>query len=296
MKAQNKTIEILEPKAVAKTLHDYAPALSGKVIDTNFFLSQALKRGKKILFEGSQALGLDNHWGTYPYVTSGNAVVAGASIGTGLPMDAFKASIMVVKTLPTRVGRRPFVSEMWDRQKAMAFAQEHKELFVKGEKRDKFLLSKLERINQGKSSRAEMSQYFQVLGDERGATTGRGRSVGFLDVPWLLYAVRINNPKFLALTRFDMLSGVKIVPVAVGYKYQGKVLPKGQLPAPWNRDKVKPVFEKWQGFTEDISGINKEKNLPLNARKFFARLERLLGVKILFVGTCPGREDVVIRA
>ena len=153
----------------------------------------------------------------------------------------------------------------------------------------------MEKINSGKATNAEMSQYFQVLGDERGATTGRGRSVGFIDIPWLLYAIRINGPKWLALTRFDMLSGVKTIPVVVGYRLNGKLLAKGQLPPPWDMEKVKPVFENWPGWKENIYGIDREADLPKPAKLFLSRLEKHLKAPILLVGTGPGRQDIVVR-
>jgi adenylosuccinate synthase len=283
------------PEAVAESLRKYAKKLKGHVADTGFLLDASLKKNKRILFEGAQALGLDNRWGTYPFVTSGECLTAGASVGSGLSMDKFQASIMVAKTLPTRVGAGPFVSEMWERQLAMDFAKTHIELFKDEIKKEKFLSEKLLKINQKKASFAEMSQYFQVLGDERGATTGRGRSVGFLDIPWLIYAIRINNPNFIALTRFDMLSKVKSIPVVASYKYKNKILPFGKLPPSWELENVKPVFEQWPCFLEDISGANSLKDLPKGAKDFLNRLEDRIKKPILLVGTGPGRGDIVIR-
>jgi adenylosuccinate synthase len=296
MKTRVPEAKLPTATAAAGELLKYRALIKDRVIDTSYLLNRSFKQGKRMLFEGSQALGLDNHWGTYPFVTSGNTVAAGASLGTGLPMQAFDAALMVAKTLPTRVGQGPFVSEMWERGKAMAFAKEHAELFKSGMERARFLSQKLRKLNAGKANRAEMSQYFQVLGDERGATTGRGRSLGFLDIPWLLYACRINRPTFLALTRFDMLSKIKSIPVVVAYKYQGKIFPPGKLPPPWVLPKVQPVFRQWEGFAQDIAGINEENRLPQSARDFISRLESRLKLPILLVGTGPGREDIVVRS
>jgi adenylosuccinate synthase len=314
---QGRTLKssVPSPAKVADMLRAYVPKLKPFVTDTSFILHQNAKRNRRMLFEGAQALGLDSHFGTYPYVSSGNSAAFGAAVGTGLPMQDFGATLMVVKTLPTRVGRGPFISEMWERQKAMDFSKTHPDFFgtpphlrrgfggqanplfrKEGESpRQKFLSSALQKINSGKAGGAEWSQYFQVLGDERGATTGRGRSVGFLDIPWLLYAIRVNGPKWLALTRFDMLSGVKKIPVVAGYRLGGKLLAPGQLPPPWDMDKVKPVFEQWPGWRENIFGAESEADLPKPAKAFLRRLEKHLGVPILLVGTGPGREDVVIR-
>ncbi len=307
------------PSEVADLLQGYAKQIKPFIADTSFVLHQRIQNHRRMLFEGAQALGLDSHFGTYPFVSSGNSAAFGASVGTGLPMQNFDATLMVVKTLPTRVGAGPFPSEMWTRDKAMSFAKENPELFEQkksnqnrhtssgnlspalpsggegGNVRLKFLSDMLQKINSGKSSNAELSQYFQVLGDERGATTGRGRSVGFIDIPWLCYAIRINGPKWLALTRFDMLSGVKNIPVVVGYKLNGKLLAKGQLPPPWDMEKVKPVFENWPGWKENIYGICRGAKLPKAANNFLSLLEKHLQTPILLVGTGPGREDIVVR-
>lgn len=291
------TEEVLKPQEVANELLAFGQQIKPFISDTSYFLDQKIKQGKKVLFEGAQATGLDAWWGTYPFVSSGNSVAAGASIGTGLPTEIFSrgGTILVAKTLPTRVGFGPFPSEMSDRQAAMDFAKDRNDLFTDKAVAKDFLAEKLVKINSGKAANVEMAQYFQVLGDERGATTGRGRSLGFLDVPWLQYAIRINGPKWLALTRFDMLSGVKSIPVVVGYKHKGEILPPGKIPTSWQMSEVEVIKEDWPCFEENIFGINDESKLPESAREFLSRLEKMLSVKILLVGTGPGREAMVVR-
>lgn len=286
---------IPSPADVADVLRSYSSKIKPFVTDTSFVLHQALQKKQRMLFEGAQAMGLDSRFGTYPFVSSGNSAAFGAAEGTGLPMQSFDATLMVVKTLPTRVGAGPFPSEMWDRQNAMEFVKKNIELFTDKQAKADFLYERLQKINAGKASDAELSQYFQVLGDERGATTGRGRSVGFIDIPWLLYAIRINGPKWLALTRFDMLSGVKIIPVVVGYRLKGKMLAPGQLPPPWDMEQVSPVFENWAGWEENIYGVENQNLLPSSARNFLNRLEKHLQTHILLVGTGPGRQDIIVR-
>jgi adenylosuccinate synthase len=134
-----------------------------------------------------------------------------------------------------------------------------------------------------------------VLGNERGATTGRGRSVGFLDIPWLLYAIRINHPKYIALTRFDMLSGITEIPVVTEYKFKNQILPPGKIPPSWELDEVEVVKEIWPCWQENITGRQREEDLPMAARDFVRRLEGHLKVPILFVGTGPKREAVIVR-
>lgn len=283
------------PEDVVASLLVYADKLKPFVGDAAFVLEANLRKGKRVLLEGAQATGLDAWWGTYPYVSSGNSAASGAALGTGLPLSDLGASILVAKILPTRVGNGPMPSELWERQAAMNFAKDNGQLFAKGKERDGYLSGMLKKINSGQASRAEMSQYFQVLGDERGATTGRGRSVGLLDIPWLCYAARINRPSYFALTRFDMLSGVESVPVVVGYKYEGGMLPPGKIPPPWKFDKIETVIETWEGFKEDIGGINNQADLPKTAQKFLAELEKHLKVPILLVGTGPERDAIVVR-
>ncbi len=289
--------KIPPPKQVSRQLLLAAPRVKPIIADTAYFLDQAARSGKRILFEGAQALGLDSHWGTYPFVSAGNSAASGAALGTGLPMGKFSATLMVVKILPTRVGSGPMPSEMWERSAVMEFAKNNGELFIANtDKRADFLSQRLLKINKGQASNAEASQYFQVLGDERGATTGRGRSLGFLDIPWLHYAIRVNGPKWLALTRFDMLSGIKTIPVVVGYKLKGKLLRPGQMPPPWELADVKPVFEQWPGWPQNIGGIDQEPNLPKAARNFLSRLEKRLKTPILLVGTGPARNAIVVRS
>ena len=290
------TEKIPTPEEVQAELLALAPQIKPFISDTSFLLDKMLKDGKKLLFEGAQATGLDAFWGTYPFVSSGNSASQGAALGSGLPMSKFDNVILVCKTLPTRVGMGPFPSEMWERLAAMDFARDNAKLYAKGPKQDEFLKMMLNKINSGQATNAEMSQYFQVLGDERGATTGRGRSVGFLDIPWLMYASRINGPKHLALTRFDMLSGIKKVPVVVGYKLDGAIMEPGQVPPPWRVSEVEPVLETWEGFEENIYGISEFDKLPKNAQAFIKKIETLVGVPVTFIGTGPERDSIVVNS
>jgi adenylosuccinate synthase len=285
---------VYTPEEVTDMLLKRAPQIKDKICDTSFYLHEALGKGDKILFEGAQALGLDNRWGTYPYVSSGNSIASGASIGTGLPMQAFAATLMVAKVLPTRVGAGPFPSEIWDRDLSQNFPKTRPELFEKGPARDEFLKNTLSKINSKQANPAELAQYFQVLGDERGATTGRGRSIGYLDIPWIQYGVRVNGPKWLALTRFDMLSGLKSIPVVVGYKLDGKLLKPGEMPNPSQLLKVETVVEEWPCWEEDIYGITDFGNLPATAQEFLKKLAAAIGVPILLAGTGAERDAVVM--
>ncbi|MBU0597536.1 adenylosuccinate synthetase [Patescibacteria group bacterium] len=283
------------PDKVAKYLLKMAPEIKDDVIDTSWALSNLWKRGKRILLEGAQAIGLDPQWGTYPYVTSGNCTAAGAALGTGLPPEATTNIMAVFKILPTRVGAGPFPSEVWDRDKAERWAEKHPELFEEGRTRNRFLEKKLAKINAGTATPAELCQYFMVLGDERGATTGRGRSIGLPDLQWLRYMIRINKPKFLALTRFDMLSGVRSIQVVTGYKLDGRRLKPDEMPEPWRLGEVEVITQTWRCWSEDISGCDSFDELPEGAQRFIKRLEKALGVPIVLVGTGAERDAVIVH-
>jgi adenylosuccinate synthase len=283
------------PETVADHLLRYLPDISDKITDTSFMLHESLKRGQRLLFEGAQALGLDRMWGTYPFVSSGFSSATGASMGTGLPMNVFPSTLMVTKVLPTRVGAGPFPSEIGDREQAEQLPKLRPELFQPGPEREQFLSRLFKQINAKSASNEQISQYFEVLGDERGATTGRGRSVGYLDIPWLQYAQRINGANWLALTRLDMLTGLESLPVVVAYELDGQILPPGQIPPPYRLGQVRAITEEWPCWSADISGCTDIDSLPSQAAKFILRLECALNLTVLMIGTGPERNAMVVR-
>ncbi|MFC1687714.1 adenylosuccinate synthetase [Patescibacteria group bacterium] len=285
------------PKHVADEFMKLAPKIKDCVTDTAFLLSEEWKKGTRIIFEAAQAPGLDPRAGTWPFVSAGNSTAAGAPIGTLLPLAAFAKAVVVsvAKVLPTRVGAGPFPSEIWDRIKSELFALRNKKLFRNTRARIDFLAEKRERINAGVASQDEWAQYFQVLGYELGATTGRGRSIGWMDLQWLSYANRVNGTRYLALTRLDMLSGLKQVPVVVGYRHKGRRVKFGAMPPPLELDQIEPIIEMWDCWKEDISGCSTWNDLPAAAKRFIWRIERALGVPVLLIGTGPGRDAIIVR-
>ncbi len=294
-----KRKDVPRPIHVERALLKDAPKIEQYVTDTARGLAKAFAAKVRMLFEGAQAPGLDIELGTWPYVSSGNSVAAGAPLGTGLPLKAFAKAVvlMVMKALPTRVGAGPFPSEIWDREECEQWALNNAKLFKKRYKKMRlaFLREKLELINYGTPTKADWAQYFQVLGYELGATTGRGRSIGWMDVQWLWYVIRVNGPDWFALTRFDMLSGLKQVPVVVGYKLDGKEIEPGEMPNTDDMFRIVPIIEMWDCWDEDITGICDFNELPYKAKKFVWRLEKLLRVPILLIGTGPGRNEVIVR-
>ncbi len=294
-----KRKDIPRPIHVERALLRDAPKIERYVTDTASGLAKAFAAKVRMLFESAQAPGLDLELGTFPFVSSGNSVAAGAPLGTGLPLRAFAKAVvlMVAKVLPTRVGAGPFPSEIWGRKECEQWALDNKKLFMKRYKKMRlaFLREKLELINEGTPSDADWAQYFQVLGYELGATTGRGRSIGWMDIQWLWYVIRVNGPKWFALTRFDMLSGLKQVPVVVGYRLDGKEIAPGEMPTTDDMFRIEPIIEMWDCWSEDITGVCDFNDLPYKAKLFIWRLEKLIRVPILLIGTGPGRNEIIVR-
>jgi adenylosuccinate synthase len=291
---QQYQVEVPRPWDVATKLAAVAGEVLPHVADTRTFLYDIGQEGGRILFEGSQAMMLDLMWGTYPFVSSSMSSVLGVGQGSGLP---FKGSVcLVTKVMPTRVGvGGPMPSEFWDRALAEEFPKTHPEFFADGEARNQELGRLRTILNSGNGSGQDWACYFQILGWELGASTGRGRSVGALDLPWLAYAIAVNAPKFLALTRLDMLAGLEKVPVVVGYKLDEVAMPLGQVPTTKDLYRVEPVREWWPGFREDIVGVRREDHLPMQARDMLARIEAYLKVPIRLVGTGQGPHDLIVR-
>lgn len=289
--------DILLPLHVQQKLLKDAPKIAGYVKDTARGLYDACRAKVRMLFEAAQAPGLDINMGTWPFVSSGHSVAAGAPLGTGLSLKEFKdvVILMVMKALPTRVGAGPFPSEIWDRLMSERFSQQNPKLFKKGRARENFLGSKLALINSDLAKPKDWAQYFQVLGYELGATTGRGRSIGWMDIMWLHYTIRINGPTYFALTRFDMLSGLDKVPVVVGYELDGKRLEIGDMPDTDNLFRVKPIVEMWPCWKDDIYGCANWKDLPYAAKQFVWKLEKIIGVPIVLIGTGPKRDAMIVR-
>lgn len=289
------TTQIPTPSELADQLFPLFDQVKTCLADTSAVLHNAFRLNYRILAEGAQAVGLDLMWGTYPFVSSTMSSPAGAALGLGLPPKALPHTLLVTKVLPTRVGNGPFPSEIGNREGALTFPQSYPQLFQAGQERDEFLQTRLNLVNSGKATAAELSQYFQVLGDERGATTGRGRSVGYLDIPWLRYAVRLTGPIGLALTQLDRLSGLKQIPVVVDYKINGQCVMPGTIPLPWQWENVEVIMDTWECWRQSISGCQDYRDLPSAAREFVTRLAAEIRCPIPLVGTGPGQADMVFK-
>jgi len=172
-------------QAVRKEYLEYAEALRPYVTDTSVVLNDAIKAGKKVLFEGAQATLLDLDHGTYPYVTSSNPIAGGACVGAGIGPTKISKTVGVVKAYTTRVGEGPFPTELNDKT----------------------------------------GDLIRERGHEYGTTTGRPRRCGWLDATVIRYAGMVSGLDYLAITRLDILDGLETLKICVGYKYKGEMIP-----------------------------------------------------------------------
>lgn len=234
-----------------------APQVLEMTCDTIEFTNQKYKEGKKILVEGANAAMLDIDFGTYPYVTSSNPSVGSVMTGLGVSPKKLGGIYGTVKAYCTRVGEGPFPTEL--------------------------------NVLVGEGS------HLASVGHEFGTTTGRPRRCGWLDLPQLKYSITINGYTSINLTKLDVLSGLKEVPLGVAYKSKdGKYL--DTMPA--NLQQLKDVeveYEVMPGWKEDITKCRKFEDLPTNCQKYVLRIEQICGVPIRWIGVGPNRLDVIDR-
>ncbi|MDH3796938.1 MAG: adenylosuccinate synthase, partial [Flavobacteriaceae bacterium] len=222
-------------------------------IDSEEYLFQAQKNGKKILAEGAQGSMLDIDFGTYPYVTSSNTTAAGACTGLGVSPGSIQGVFGIFKAYATRVGSGPFPTELFDKVGA----------------------------TMGK------------VGNEFGATTGRPRRCGWLDLVALRYAVQINGVTELMMMKADVLSGFKEVKVCTAYKYRNKEI--SHLPFNIEQENVQPIYTSFPGWKKDLTGLTKKEELPKTLMDYIDFLEKSLGVPIRIVSVGPDRKQTIMR-
>ncbi|MBI4412015.1 MAG: adenylosuccinate synthase [Deltaproteobacteria bacterium] len=246
-----------EPFDLSKICDSYLEMyerLKKYVTNTSLLVNTLIKKGKNILFEGAQGTSLDVDHGTYPFVTSSNTVAGGACSGAGVGPTAIQSVIGISKAYTTRVGSGPFPTELEDAT--------------------------------GERLRKE--------GGEFGATTGRPRRCGWLDLVVLKHAVRVNGLTGICLTKLDVLSGFGNIKYAVGYKYGDKTI--NDLPANLEiLGNCKPVYKEIKGWSESLRGIKKVKDLPKNVRDYIKRIEDYLEVPVVLLSLGPQRgEDIIL--
>ncbi|WP_375253295.1 adenylosuccinate synthase [Dokdonia donghaensis] len=222
-------------------------------IDSEEYLYQAQKGGKSILAEGAQGSLLDIDFGTYPFVTSSNTTAAGACTGLGVPPNQIGEVFGIFKAYTTRVGSGPFPTELFD----------------------------------------EDGETMGRVGNEFGATTGRARRCGWLDLVALKYAVRVNGVTQLMMMKGDVLSGFKTLKVCTAYKYKGETIE--HLPYNIEPENVEVVYKEMPGWSEDLTGMTKADQLPKELNDYIDYLEKELETPIKIVSVGPDRTQTILR-
>lgn len=238
-------------------LMEYRDALAPYVADTFTFLHDACKDGKNILLEGQLGSLKDTDFGIYPMVTSSNTIAGYGAVGAGgIPPYEIKDIVTVVKAYSSAVGAGEFVSEI--------FGDEADELRRRGGD-----------------------------GGEFGATTGRPRRMGWLDLVATRYGCRVQGATQVAFTVLDVLGYLDEIPVCVGYELDGEEI--DYFPSTTKLKRCKPILKKLPGWKCDISGIKNYEDLPENCRNYIEFAEKEIGVPITMVSNGPAREDIIYR-
>lgn len=221
--------------------------------DVTDLLHDYRKRGEHILFEGAQGSLLDIDLGTYPYVTSSNTTAGGTATGTGFGPLFLDYVLGITKAYTTRVGSGPFPTELFD----------------------------------------EFGQHLAVKGNEVGTTTGRARRCGWFDAVALRHAIQINSVSGICLTKLDVLDGLDVVKVCVGYR-----TPNGELHRPPigcdNYSNIEPVYEELPGWKDSTVGLTSMDQLPENALAYIRFLEQQIEAPIDIISTGPDRVETII--
>jgi adenylosuccinate synthase len=240
-------------KALLADLLELAPKILPYAQPAWRLLDQAYKAGRRILFEGAQGALLDVDHGTYPFVTSSNTVAGQAAAGSGMGPRGPGYVLGIVKAYTTRVGEGPFAAELND----------------------------------------EVGQHLATVGREVGTNTGRGRRCGWFDAVLVRQSVAINGIAGIALTKLDVLDGLKTLKICVGYDINGVAydyLPAGM------RDQAAavPIYEEMEGWSESTQGARSFRDLNANAIKYVRRIEELIGAPVALLSTSPERDDTIL--
>ncbi|MFZ2897919.1 MAG: adenylosuccinate synthase [Saprospiraceae bacterium] len=222
-------------------------------VNGEYLVNEFLREGKRILAEGAQGSMLDIDFGTYPYVTSSNTITAGACSGLGIAPDKIGEVIGVSKAYCTRVGGGPFPTELDD----------------------------------------ETGEALRREGAEFGATTGRPRRCGWIDLPQLRYSIMLNGVTQLVITKIDVLNQFQSIKAATAYRYNGVV--SDQLPYDLCEIRVEPVWETFHGWSQSLEEASSFEEMPAPARKYVEALEQSLGVPVTMISTGPERKQLILK-
>ncbi len=220
-------------------------------IDSEAYLFNAQKQQKSILAEGAQGSLLDIDFGTYPFVTSSNTTAAGACTGLGIAPNKIGDVFGIFKAYTTRVGSGPFPTELFD----------------------------------------EVGKTMGKVGNEFGATTGRPRRCGWLDIVALKYAVQINGVTQLIMMKADVLSGFETLKVCTAYQYKGKTI--SHLPYTIEKEEVEPIYKTLKGWNKDLTQLTSATQFPIELNEYINFLEKELEVPIKIVSVGPDRTQTI---
>lgn len=223
-----------------------------KIVNTEYMVNDLLDQGKNILAEGAQGTLLDIDYGTYPFVTSSNTIAGSVCTGLGVAPQRIRKVFGVFKAYSTRVGSGPFPTEQDN----------------------------------------EAGENLRKLGNEFGATTGRPRRTGWLDLPTLKYAVMVNGVTDLICTKGDVLSGLGIIPICDAYKIDG--VQTDRIPYRLT-EAIEPLYTALPGWDENISVIKIYDELPQNFKKYMEFIEKTVGMKVNIISVGPDREQTIFR-
>jgi len=217
------------------------------------YLDRAISEGRNVLFEGAQGALLDLDHGTYPYVTSSSTVAGGVCQGSGIGPTRIDRVVGITKAYTTRVGAGPFPTEL----------------------------------------EGPLAEQLRSAGEEYGATTGRPRRCGWLDVPALRVAIRVNGLDGLALTKLDVLGKQREIKICVAYRVDGREV--DELPADVDDlARAEPRYASFRGWTEDLGGARSVAELPAAARDYLAAIEKLTGVPFYVISVGAERAETIV--
>jgi adenylosuccinate synthase len=223
------------------------------IIDSEPYVHQAIRDGRTILAEGAQGTLLDIDFGTYPFVTSSNTTCAGACTGLGVAPNRIKNVYGIFKAYCTRVGSGPFPTELFD----------------------------------------TTGETIQAQGHEFGATTGRPRRCGWLDLPALKYAIDVNGVTELMMMKADVLSGIGNLKICTAYRYKGEVIE--HLPYKLEEALIEPIFTEIAGWNEDLTTMISEDEFPDSFKAYIDFIEKEVGVPISLISVGPDRAQTIMR-
>ncbi|MCF8054484.1 MAG: adenylosuccinate synthase [Deltaproteobacteria bacterium] len=232
----------------------YAERLREYVANTSVILAREIAKGKKVLFEGAQGTQLDIDYGTYPFVTSSNTIVGNASTGSGVGPAHIGRVVGLCKAYTTRVGEGPFPTELND----------------------------------------DIGERLQRIGCEFGATTGRKRRCGWLDLVLVKQAVRLSGISSLAITKLDVLTGMDKIMICVGYELAGKKITDALPASIADFAQCRPIYREFPGWSENISAAREIADLPRNARRYLDFIAKHTQTNIALISVGASREETII--